>query len=93
LTPISGTHRQAEHICRTLGRPEFPKTSSLGRLRWSPPRSLTSSNLGRPELDGYRRPEGQLGKVVASGDDAPLYFHSHLFSRVAELRSMFAIQI
>jgi hypothetical protein len=34
-----------------------------------------------------------LGKVVAAGDDTPLYFYSHLFSRVAELRSMFAIQI
>ena len=33
------------------------------------------------------------GKVVAAGDDTPLYFYSHLFSRVAELRSMFAIQI
>jgi hypothetical protein len=26
-------------------------------------------------------------------DDTPLYFYPHLFSRVAELRSMFAIQI
>jgi hypothetical protein len=31
--------------------------------------------------------------IVAAGDDTPLYFYSHLFSRVAELRSMFAIQI
>jgi hypothetical protein len=30
---------------------------------------------------------------VAAGDDVPLYFCSHLFSRNAELRSMFAIQM
>jgi hypothetical protein len=34
-----------------------------------------------------------LGKVVTADRDTPLYFCSYLFSRVAELRSMFAIQI
>ena len=34
-----------------------------------------------------------MGKVVAAGDDTPLYFYSHLFSRVAELRSMFALAL
>jgi hypothetical protein len=34
-----------------------------------------------------------VGKVVAAGEDTPLYFYSHQFSRVAELRSTFAIQI
>jgi hemoglobin-like flavoprotein len=33
------------------------------------------------------------GKVVAAGDDVPLYFYSHLFLSHPELRSMFPIQM
>jgi hypothetical protein len=34
-----------------------------------------------------------LGKVITEDGDTPLYFCSYLFSCVAELRSMFAIQM
>jgi NAD(P)H-flavin reductase/hemoglobin-like flavoprotein len=33
------------------------------------------------------------GKVVAAGDDVPLYFYSHLFLSHPEVRSMFPIQM
>ena len=33
------------------------------------------------------------GKVVAAGDDVPLYFYSHLFLSHPEVRPMFPIQM
>jgi hypothetical protein len=60
-------------------------------LRWSLPPSPTSSNLGRPEPDGHRRPEGYLGEVVDAGDDVPLYFLFAPALEEPELRSTFSI--
>ena len=37
-------------------------------MRWSSTKP-DISNLGRPEPDGHRRADGQLGAVAAAGDD------------------------
>ena len=65
-----------------------------GRLRWSPPPSPTSSNLGRPDLMDTAALKGSWGKVVAAGDDVPLYYSlCILFLSHPEVRSMFPIQM